>query len=233
MVIPSFADELPVAVEIVVIAGSAKSAVHVGNPLGVGGKRFLELLFRWGMVDRRPWNRGSEMTRAARSSGKALSGSAVIKRTSSSFDGGNEFRMCCVAGVDPDETRVDGNCVIRQRLLVVWVRRGQCDKGEGTSVFFPCGARGESLQSAEIAGISPIVVPTCAHGGDGFAALGKEENHCSCQEDGRGEEARTLGKNGRFGSEGQGSRGWSRASRKLQPSQEVRSRGAGEKHESS
>ncbi len=36
MVIPDFAGELPMTVEIAVIAWSAKSAVHVGDPCPVG-----------------------------------------------------------------------------------------------------------------------------------------------------------------------------------------------------
>ena len=50
MMIPDFAGELPVAVEIAVEARSSKCAVHAGTPFWVVGKRGLDLLLRRGMV---------------------------------------------------------------------------------------------------------------------------------------------------------------------------------------
>src|SRR6267143_3594271 len=44
MVIPDFAGELPMTVEIAVVAWCAKSAVHVGDPCRVGRNSCLDLL---------------------------------------------------------------------------------------------------------------------------------------------------------------------------------------------
>src|SRR5437879_11753351 len=82
--------------------------------------------------------------------------------------------------------------MVRQRPRLLWERRCERDKSERVRVLFLLGASGESLQSADVAGISPITVPTRPNGGNGFAALREEEQQRSGEKDRGGEEARTL-----------------------------------------